>query len=513
MSHYETPEQRSIRILTNQVTSLNNQNNWQSARIAEIQAAEECLRKENDNLREQMKKQAEASKIEQKNMSERLIELDKQTKERERLQNEKIKVMEKEHGKKLKILKEGFDKEQEGIKKEIKNVRSEMLSNLKKIRSDTEEKLKQQKEESERNLAKTASELENKINDVDRKVTNIESRISEKERGDKELAEYWMREAARMKEYLNNTPHPQLLDNDLMRNVERNIDLAQGDIRGGQYQVAITVGRSAFFTALDMKDKLAEAELEWNYWFNAVKSREIQLLKDLESAESRKYSFKTKISDGKEEKEVEISFDQGMNYWTCNHFDIAKDQINSARQLLEKIDEKTLDELKCAEKQLHAAHEQLALLENVAVNNVAMSLSRFETAKKIGSVLGKEYRMLDQDGDYFDEKFREEYHAVFENDLTQEKVAVVIKPIPDKSTGIVTNHIDLLVDTPDNNQEKKVEMRKSVVDALRDSGVRCFPCSERFGTNTAREIDRVGNIDDVRKGEEKCRGTLPQGLN
>ena len=85
---------------------------------------------------------------------------------------------------------------------------------------------------------------------------------------------------------------------------------------------------------------------------------------------------------------------------------------------------------------------------------------------------------------------------------------MVIKPIPDETTGIVTNHIDLLTDIPTNNVEEIGKIHASAILALRDSGVNGFPCSDRFGEKTTQEVDRVSNIKGVEEGEEQYRGTL-----
>ena len=81
---------------------------------------------------------------------------------------------------------------------------------------------------------------------------------------------YWSQEAERLVRQLRESFRPQLLDRRRMTVLERKIRQAQEDIQGGQYQSAITAGRDAFFDALDSKEDLAAAELEWNYWFNAV---------------------------------------------------------------------------------------------------------------------------------------------------------------------------------------------------------------------------------------------------
>ncbi|MFR5701581.1 MAG: hypothetical protein ACLUD0_06730 [Eubacterium ramulus] len=61
-------------------------------------------------------------------------------------------------------------------------------------------------------------------------------------------------------------------------------------------------------------------------------------------------------------------------------------------------------QLQEAEEELHSLQEQLLLLENAAHINVAMSVSRYETASKIGAILDDNYEMMDADGEFLPEK-------------------------------------------------------------------------------------------------------------
>ena len=169
-----------------------------------------------------------------------------------------------------------------------------------------------------------------------------------------------------------------------------------------------------------------------------------------------------------------------------------------------------MEELQSAEEKVRALQEQLALVENAAHINVAMSVSRYETAAKIGSILDSNYQMIDSDGEFFGREDREEYHAVFQNPVTGDQVAVVITPIPDEN-GVITNHIELIVGNADNNPITRDRITHEVAEKLRASGVEgcSFPCARRFGDETAQEVARVGDIAAVESGDEKVRATIP----
>ena len=300
-------------------------------------------------------------------------------------------------------------------------------------------------------------------------------------------------------------PDYNLLDDRKIGLLDRKIRQAGDDVKGGQYQSAITAGREAFYGAMDMKEELALAALEWNYQYNSVRTRERQLLEALEEAEQRVYEIDT--------EEGTYQYNNGIDYWTFGQLTILRNQIATVRASLEHAGEMKLPQLQEAEEELHSLQEQLLLLENAAHINVAMSVSRYETASKIGAILDDNYEMMDADGEFFAREDREEYHALFQNPVTRDQVAVVITPIPDEG-GVVTNHIELIVGNADNNPVTRDRIAQEVAEKLRSAGLEgCSfsACSGRYGDRTPQEVARVSDMTAVERGDEKVRATKPVG--
>lgn len=506
MSHYETPEQRQIRELRNKINALLNDRKYQDSQNNTLRRELEVVRRqleiENARLLQQMQQQQDEARRDYAQMSATIRELDDQVKERERLLQQRISAMQNQHEAQIHQLEVEFQTEQQGLKDEIRQTRSDMQRGLTQLRTETDQKLQQQREELHRDLSEVSSRLESQINDVDRKVNSLVQQIVARDQGDRELAEYWAQESARMLRQIRESFREQLLDQRRVSILERKIGQANDDIRGGQYQSSITAGRDAFFDALDMKEDLVAAELEWNYWYNALKTREAQLLEALESAENRVYEIDTE--DGV------IEYSNGIDYWTFGQLTILRNQVDELRNSTQGANSMTRTQLQDVEEQIRALQEQLALIENAAHINVAMSFSRYETAVKIGNILDSNYEMIDSDGDYFGQEDREEYHAIFQNPNTGDQVAVVITPIPDEA-GIVTNHIELIVGNSDNEPVTRDRIARAVAEKLRTSGIEgcSFPCAGRFGDATPQEVARVGNIAAVEEGDEKVRATLP----
>ena len=208
----------------------------------------------------------------------------------------------------------------------------------------------------------------------------------------------------------------------------------------------------------------------------------------------------------------EVEEDSGIDYWTYGQLSITQTHIDQLRQQLTQLDNATTTELQERVEQIRGLQEELVLVENAAHINVAMSLSRFETASKIGHILDENYEMIDSDGDFFSEENREEYHAIFQNPVTRDQMAVVITPLPDEA-GVVTNHVELIVGNADNNPVTRDRIAQEVAEKLRASGVEgcAFPCARRYGDGTAQEVARVGDIAAVAAGKESARATPPEG--
>lgn len=527
MSEYETAEQRQIRELRNQISSMNSLAYRQSSENNLLRQQLENVRRrqEAENARIMQRIQSQQQTIQQQNqaiqqerahMSSAIQSLDRELKEKERLQNEKIRSMQSQHSQQIASLNTRFQQEQQGLRQEIYIVRdanqrtqaelyrtqAEMRTGFAEIRQETDRKLQNQREQLRREIANESVRLESEISAVDARVQSITAQIANEKNYSKELATYWLQEAERLIRELEDTYRESLFDSRRMEIIRQKLDNAKQDIEMGQ--PAIVPAREAFQDAMRMKEDLAELEIEWNYWFNVLRNDELQLLDDLDSANHRIYVFD---NDGER-----IEYNNGIDYWTNGQLSVVTSRIEKLRQRMGNLDSATIDDLKEYEEQMRSLIEELALIENASHINVAMSLSRFQTAVKIGEILGKEFEMVESDGDFFREENREEYHAIFQNPLTGDRVAVVITPVPDEA-GVVQNHIELIADNGmDNDSENRVRIHNIVSRRLSENGVQDMHlerCAGRHGNNTQEVIERAGNIAAVVAGDENVRVAAP----
>lgn len=506
MSHYETPEQRQITELRTRIARMNLEAVRRDREAADLQREIGDVRRrqqaENARLLQQMQRERQDLQREKAGMSAALRSLNLELQEKERMQNEKIRSLREEHRGQIEGLEARFQAERQGLQEEIAGTRLEMREGLREIRQETDRKIRDQQNELGKEIASLNAKLEEEMQGVNGRVASLEREIVSREQGAKELAEYWSEEAGRLLIRLEERYRGQLFDKKRLARTKQRVEDARQDIAGGRYQSAVSIGREAFHDAMEMKEELAALELTWNYWYNAVRDREAGLLEALEQAQNRSYS----VEIGGEI----LEYDNGIDYWTGGRLAILREKISKLRDGTTDLEGAETTALRDLERKLGGFLEELALLENAAHINVAMSLSRFETAAKIGEILDENFEMIDADGDFFGEENREEYHAIFQNPMTRDQVAVVITPVPDEN-GVVTNHIELLVGNADNDPVSRDRIARLVAERLREKGVEgcAFPCALRHGDRTGMELCRVGDIGAVARGEETARASLP----
>jgi len=517
MSEYETAEQRQIRELRNQISSINSQaykqsseNNLLRQQLEEVRKQQEA---ENVRIMQRIQQQQQTFKQqnllvqqERANMSIAIQSLDRELKEKERLQNEKIKSMESQYSQQIASMNAEFQKEQQGLRRNIiqlqeenqrtqealHRTQAEMISGFDEIKREADRKIQSQRDELKREIVHESARLENEISAIDARIRSITAHLANEKEYSKELATYWFQEAERLIRELEDTYRESLFDRRRMDIIRQKLENAKQDIEMGQ--PAIVPAREAFQDSI--------LEMEWHYWYNVLRNDEQQLLDNLDSAKHRIYIF----DNGGERME----YDNGIDYWTNGQLSIVINRVENLRQQMGELESATIDDIKKYEEQIRSLIEELALIENASHINVAMSLSRFQTAVKIGEILGKEFEMVESDGDFFLEENREEYHAIFQNPLTGDRVAVVITPIFDEA-GVVQNHIELIADNGmDNDCENRVKIHNTVSRILSENGVQDMHlerCAGRHGNNTQDVIEKTGNIAAVVAGDESVRLT------
>ena len=497
MSYYETREQRQIRELQNQLNAANRAN-AQSSRIQEelsrrLRQTEKERRQHERALQESIERQQrvlENQEQRSRNLSAAVKELNREIIAQEQRHNDHIQQLHQQHEHEIRQQNERISQVAHQLQGQISQTRLELQSEISAIHIDTNRKINALEEQRRRDMDWTRQQLES----TNSRISSLEQQIA----NHRDLADYWITQAQRLLSQIKEELRPEHFAAQQWQQLQQVVQNAVNDFNSNMYQAAASNGRDAYQEAYILRDSLIEMELEWQQTLEAVRQTESSLLENAVAAAGRIYEFEM---DGEH-----ITEDRGVDYWTYGQLSILNNRINEVRNRLnENTEELSTDDLLHFREELTGLMEELSLLENAAASNLTMAQGRFSMAQRIGSVLGDQFLMVDQDGDYFGQENRDEYHAVFHNPTTGEEAVVTITPLIGED-GIVVNHAELIVNVPTNDPKERSLINDAVVrQVAREVEGFQLPCSGQYEERTNDEARRTGNISAVSNGDEQVR--------
>lgn len=496
MSYYETREQRQIRELQNQLRAATQDNAARRRAQADLERRlnqNEAERRRTENrLRDSISRQQRQIK-EQERENHRLGRsiqvLDREIIAMEREHTEQFQQIQQQHARDIRQTNERITNVSQQLQGQITQTRRELEGQISDLRAYTARQISDIRQQRERDLAWTRQQIEN----TNSRITSLEQTIENHH----ELSEYWISQAQRLSTDIKNDLHPER-ESQRWEQLQQIIQNAISDLNTGAYQSAISNGRTAYQEAYALRDILIAHELEWQSTLEAVRQSEASLLENLAAAQGRTYTFEL---DGEQ-----ITEERGVDYWSYGQLSVLNERINAVReQLNTNTQSHSIDQLRGHLQQLTELLGELSLLENAAAANLSMAQGRFNMVERIGRVLGDQFLMVDQDGDYFAQENRDEYHAIFRNPTTGEEAVVTITPLVGVD-GVVVNHAELIVDVPTNSKEDRDRINNAVVNQVAQEVPEFkLPCSDQYGENTNAEARRTGDISAVSAGDDQVR--------
>lgn len=486
MSHFETPEQRTIRLLRQQMNIIEEQKS--SAAQYARQLAEQARRVILDQqLADQHARFMEEQQQQQNyRLSESLQSLDRQVREQEQAHYRQIQQLQEQHRQETAHQTAQIQQAAEQLRQGIQQSRQE----IERLRTETADAMGKLRAEQQADIAW----LRGEIQDTNRRIDAIQA-VTAQNAG---LAEYWVQQAERLVADVRGNGRPEKFLPEEWHRLQQVLQDARDDLAGHREQAAVSGGRTSFRDALTLRTRLAEEELRWQKTLGAVRTLEQEILRGQQQAEQTVY-----------ELEIEgetIRDDNGADYWTYGQFSVLAERIRQAREQLNADTENlSTEQLLTLEQTMTSLLAELNLLQNAAADNFAMAQGRFGLAERIGQVLGDEYQMVDADGDFFSREPRDEYHARFYNPETRQTAVVVITPLVGED-GRVTNHAEVLVDTPTNDTGFCESLSEAVAARMQktDAGFK-LPCSGAYGAEVGQEARRMGDISAVSEGVQTAR--------
>lgn len=496
MSYYETREQRQIRELQNQLRATTRENAARSRAQADLERRvrqnEAERRRTESRLQESIsrqQRQIQEQERENQRLGASIQALDQEIIAQERRHNEQFQQMQQQHSRDIRQTNERITRVSQQLQGQITQTRHEIEGQISDLRTHTNQQLNAIRQQRDRDIAWTRQQFEN----TNSRITSLEQMIENHH----ELSEYWIFQAQRLIASIRSDLHPER-EPQRWEQLQQTIQNAISDLNSSAYQSAISNGRTAYQEAYALRDVLITHELEWQSTLEAVRQSETALLENLAAAQGRTYTFEL---DGEQ-----ITEERGVDYWTYGQLSVLIERINTVRnQLNMNTESLSIEQLRSYLQQLSELLGELSLLENAAATNLSMAQGRYHMVERIGRVLGDQFLMVDQDGDYFAQENRDEYHAVFRNPTTGEEAVVTITPLVGED-GVVVNHAELIVSVPTNSQEDRDRINNAVVSQVAQEVPEFrLPCSGQYGENTNAEAHRTGNISAVSAGYEQVR--------
>lgn len=485
MSYRETPEQRQIREMKERLRRVEAENGASSRRAKELQQQLQRAQAQMQNAQ----RRADAIIAEQRRrndqLSANLQALDRQVQQQEQLHLQRIQQIQQQHRQDMVQQQRQLQQTAAALQQGITQTRREVEA----LGRHVEEEVSDIRATRDRDIAWARGELDS----VNQRIDTMQQAIAQ----NAELAEYWIQQAQRITAEIREGRPEKFLRPD-WEALQQAVADAVSDLSQGREQVAVSGGRTAFREALELRTRLAEEEARWQQTLGAVRTLEQSLLSGLQTAESTVYEMEL---DGET-----VSDDSGLDYWSYGHYAIVRQRIDDAlARLNANTDDLSTEQLAELEQELTSLLAELALVQNAGADNFTMAQARFGLAQRIGALLGDDYQMVEQDGDFFRREPNDEYHAVFRNPETGMTAVVVITPEVD-GNGRVTNHAELLVDTVSNDPALNASVNQAVVEGLQESHEDfALPCSGQYGDKTGAEAQRMGDISAVSAGSSAAR--------
>jgi len=450
----------------------------------------EQLRQRYERSEQQNRQQMEELERQYQQENTAIRNLHSELRRQEQQHSQRIRQIQQQQDRERQQMQERLSRESQKLRDAITHVRTEMEQ----LSAQTQEQFAAAQVQHRQDMLMTKEEIQN----IRRHTDQLEQQIAKEKEQQRILAEYWIAQAQRIAADIRENCRPEKFEPQKWHGIQQEIANAQSDFQTEIFQTAVGSGRSAFQAASELRDSLIEQELEWQKHLETARQMQIRLLQELEEAETRSYQFEL---DGQPTEDH-----RGVDYWTYGQLSVLVQRIEeTSSRLSTSTEELTTEQLAELTQELHTLSVELAMLENAAAVNLTMANERYQMAVRIGEVLGDSFLMDEQDGDYFASENRDEYHASFTNPDTGEQAVVVITPLLGND-GVVTNHAEVLVRTPDNNPDYRKEVNHAVVQNIsRDIPDFQLPCSEQYAEHTNEEAERLGNISAVSEGMETVR--------
>lgn len=321
-----------------------------------------------------------------------------------------------------------------------------------------------------RRLREQARNFRNDINELRRQrekdreellaeIHNVQERIEAKERNHRAIAEDWIAQAEAYFADIEQYRHELFAPNQLSH-LRTLLSQVAEDIKNEAFQSAISASRNVFNQAVDLKERVVSAEIEWAHYHGEFR----HLFANIESAFYHYQNLRYKLPTQDGEQEVEANVD----YWADGALSEIEREISDIRERTNQIQELSTAELMALITALRNINTRMEETGDKAKEALICSQVRAELADSLARTLqesGWEYVGYTYEGS----EMNAALHIKLRDNLGNEIVTVIT---PEMNRDALGNNMEFNFFSDYNNDENTRNIWiAAIIEQLRRAGL------------------------------------------
>ncbi len=346
--------------------------------------------------------------------------------------------------------------------------------------------------EQNRRLTRMANEYARSIEDLrkqrekDRAELNAAlDALKNRDRTHREQAAFWISQAEAFFADIEQYRHDLFTPNQLAR-LRIQLNQVQQDMKIDAYQSAMASARNVFNQAVDLKERVVQAEIEWAHYHTLVQQAFADLRSELYYHQTMQFIVDTEAG--------EEHIDANIDYWTNGSISSVAAVVSQIEEIMARITDVPTAELIALLEQIKKLGQLMDTAREKAKEALISSQMRAEMASTMAEHLqmaGWEFAGYTYEGS----EMNAALHIKFQDNMGNEIVTVIS---PQEAFGELCNNMQVNFFDPYNNDES---MRGIWVDGILES-------LRGVGLNVGQPVTQPGF--EVRQSDNEAIRDLKQ---
>ena len=476
----ERQSQNALNVANSKVNELNNTLKNENSKLhADMRSIankqNERLKKQSDEYNKRFNEQAATYKKQlNKQAAEQNARFEKQSAE----QNARFKSQADSFNRSIGDVKNQMENQRVQLQSSIDDVRQQGEANKRELQSairDVKTGMEIQREVLQNSINEVRQQGEANKKELQNAIKAIDDKINVKEENHKKIAEFWIEQTQAyftdIEQYRHNMFTPGQLDK-----LKSQLDMMRSDMSTGAYQSAISSARAVFGNAVELKEDIVNAEMEWNYYHSIFQQALAETDSNLDYYKSMQFEFKTENSNE--------FVDANIDYWTENALSEIGTALSKIKQKTESIEQASKDELIKLTDSIAQLNSRMDSAAYRAREALISSQIRAEMADNLAQALYEQG--WECDGvTYVRDEQNEPVHIKLSDGMGNEIVTVIT---PDKNSAGMANQVEInFFDHQSNDENLRQIWISSIQNGLKESNLHVGNpvCRKGFESNAS----------------------------